>query len=321
MNINDRGPTQKVSSLDADDELYAMQIVDDVPKLVRVTVQDVAGSAPLLSQYVHGANWSTVVAGNDWVAGPRSAVTTIPVAAFTPTQNNTVMALDVMPKGSPSTGPGGYAWIDVCDTDVFTNNDGTGVARVAISSDRVRFTSLASGKASLPLRLAVGDALMAEGTGFLDILDSTGTVAITGKLRAHPTTPADYGGTMNIGSAAAGKPLVIRGAASQTANLIETQDSTTVANFAVTASGKVATSAVLDATNGDTLITLVGGSAKCVTLGSVALTGINGNRVVAIPNATSVPTTNATGGGILYAEAGALKWRGSSGTVTTLGAA
>jgi hypothetical protein len=35
-------------------------------------------------------------------------------------------------------------------------------------------------------------------------------------------------------------------------------------------------------------------------------------------NATTVPTTNPTGGGIPYIEGGALKYRGSSGTVTTL---
>lgn len=40
-----------------------------------------------------------------------------------------------------------------------------------------------------------------------------------------------------------------------------------------------------------------------------------------IANATTVPTTNPTGGGILYCESGALKYRGSSGTVTTLAAA
>lgn len=38
-------------------------------------------------------------------------------------------------------------------------------------------------------------------------------------------------------------------------------------------------------------------------------------------NADVVPTGNASGGGFLYAEAGALKWRGSGGTITTLGAA
>jgi hypothetical protein len=44
-----------------------------------------------------------------------------------------------------------------------------------------------------------------------------------------------------------------------------------------------------------------------------------GAGVVFVANATTMPTTNPTGGGILYVEAGALKYRGSSGTVTTLG--
>jgi len=46
-----------------------------------------------------------------------------------------------------------------------------------------------------------------------------------------------------------------------------------------------------------------------------------GKAVLYIANATTVPSTNPTGGGVLYVEAGALKYRGSSGTVTTLGAA
>jgi hypothetical protein len=37
-----------------------------------------------------------------------------------------------------------------------------------------------------------------------------------------------------------------------------------------------------------------------------------------IGNAATVPTSNPTGGGILYVESGALKYRGSSGTVTVL---
>ena len=36
---------------------------------------------------------------------------------------------------------------------------------------------------------------------------------------------------------------------------------------------------------------------------------------------TTAPSANLTGGGILYVEAGALKYRGSSGTITTLGPA
>lgn len=38
-------------------------------------------------------------------------------------------------------------------------------------------------------------------------------------------------------------------------------------------------------------------------------------------NATTVPTSNPTGGGLLYCSGGALKFRGSSGTVTTIAAA
>ena len=42
---------------------------------------------------------------------------------------------------------------------------------------------------------------------------------------------------------------------------------------------------------------------------------------VLLSNLTTAPSTNPVGGGVLYAEAGALKWRGSSGTVTTIAAA
>lgn len=46
-----------------------------------------------------------------------------------------------------------------------------------------------------------------------------------------------------------------------------------------------------------------------------------GDGVTYIANATVNPSANATGGGILYCTAGALTYRGSGGTVTTLGAA
>jgi len=46
-----------------------------------------------------------------------------------------------------------------------------------------------------------------------------------------------------------------------------------------------------------------------------------GTGVVFIGNAGAAPSSNPTGGGILYVESGALKYRGSSGTVTTIGAA
>lgn len=55
-----------------------------------------------------------------------------------------------------------------------------------------------------------------------------------------------------------------------------------------------------------------------VQVGSTSVQVGGGSGVVGIANAGTVPSTNPTGGGVLYAEAGALKWRGPSGTVTTL---
>lgn len=46
-----------------------------------------------------------------------------------------------------------------------------------------------------------------------------------------------------------------------------------------------------------------------------------GKGVIFIANDNTDPTSNPTGGGILYVSSGALKYRGSSGTVTTIAAA
>ncbi len=47
----------------------------------------------------------------------------------------------------------------------------------------------------------------------------------------------------------------------------------------------------------------------------------SGQGVLAIGNAATNPSTNPTAGGVLYVEAGALKYRGSSGTTTTVASA
>lgn len=47
----------------------------------------------------------------------------------------------------------------------------------------------------------------------------------------------------------------------------------------------------------------------------------SGTQVIFIANATAAPSSNPTGGGILYVESGALKYRGSGGTVTTIASA
>ena len=107
-------------------------------------------------------------------------------------------------------------------------------------------------------------------------------------------------GTAQVGA-------VIRGVASQSANLQEWQNSGGTARAQVTADGSILTSATLTTTQN-------------LRVGGLAANG-GGVGIIGIVNATTVPTSNPTGGGILYVEAGALKYRGSSGTITTLGAA
>lgn len=58
-----------------------------------------------------------------------------------------------------------------------------------------------------------------------------------------------------------------------------------------------------------------------ISLGLRASTFGGGERLVFVSNRATAPTSNPADGGFLYAEAGAGKWRGSSGTVTTFGPA
>jgi hypothetical protein len=55
--------------------------------------------------------------------------------------------------------------------------------------------------------------------------------------------------------------------------------------------------------------------------GSVTGAFGGGDGVIGLADRTVAPSTNPAGGGVLYAEAGALKWRGSAGTVTTVAVA
>jgi hypothetical protein len=58
-------------------------------------------------------------------------------------------------------------------------------------------------------------------------------------------------------------------------------------------------------------------SAGNVAIGASPSFG-SGAVVLFLANATTAPTANPTGGGILYVESGSLKFRGSSGTITTI---
>ncbi|MFC4501755.1 MULTISPECIES: hypothetical protein [Streptomyces] len=57
---------------------------------------------------------------------------------------------------------------------------------------------------------------------------------------------------------------------------------------------------------------------QAVQIGSATADVGGGAGVLGLKNAATIPTSNPTGGGVLYPENGALKWRGPNGTVTTI---
>jgi hypothetical protein len=119
----------------------------------------------------------------------------------------------------------------------------------------------------------------------LGYMTAAGDFWVTGAVRSlFVTNRNNTGSYIDLGSnvvgvysrLAATVGLVVKGAASQTANLQEWQDSAAAVRMAVTK-----------------------------------------DSWLAIYNSTA-PAANATNGGYLYVESGALKYRGSSGTVTTI---
>jgi hypothetical protein len=171
-----------------------------------------------------------------------------------------------------------------------------------------------------------GDIVQAFSRG-LRILDNTSTTAylaidrttVAGvqalRLNASVTDPLVIGSPGSL-TGAGGGDLVL-----QNANGLY------IANGAATAAVKVlgmnsTNDTTLNGTNSISLQTAATDRLKIDSAGNVLLwagAGLGGGVfVLSIHNATTDPTSNPTAGGILYASGGALKWRGSSGTVTTI---
>jgi hypothetical protein len=150
----------------------------------------------------------------------------------------------------------------------------------------------------------------------LAILSSTGGTILaafgpTGALTVSPSSGT--AATINVAAAAA-IGLVVKAAVSQTANIQEWQNSGGNLVAGIDSAGGVRTSYIASA-GGTGAIQI--GSSRNVQFGNSSSFG-GGALVIGINNATTAPTTNPSGGGVLYAESGALKYRGSSGTVTTI---
>jgi len=185
--------------------------------------------------------------------------------------------------------------------------------------------------------LAVGDlvtlASTTSGTYDGTFVVATTPAATTFTITSSLTTgQASAAGTVSVPAqksitsrSAATIGAVIRGAASQSANLQEWQNSGGTVLAKVDSSGILFTPN-LNLTTGNIigsggLTCAVFGANRNIQFAGTSASHGGGQAVIGISNATAVPTSNPSNGGILYVEAGALKYRGSSGTITTLGAA
>lgn len=192
---------------------------------------------------------------------------------------------------------------------VFSNTVGL---NVGVSANKFDFTT---GGSSSPFAAATLDM----STGFFAL----GFPSVTGTGRAFTVTgqesSAGNGGSIAFASGtsdtATGGTLGLFGG-----NTFGT--GTTGGQITILGgSGAIGTNA-----NGGHVVISGGGFSGTGTKGNVGLhttTGSfgSGQGVLFIANDTADPTSNPVGGGILFVASGALKYRGSSGTVTTIAAA
>jgi hypothetical protein len=134
------------------------------------------------------------------------------------------------------------------------------------------------------------------------VLKANGRLAMGGAVGYNPTAMID----LRMPSTAV-PALVVRAAGTTGANLTEWQRSSDGSvRTRISPTGQLVTLETLYAAG-------VG-----LQVGGTSSTAGGGSGVMGLTNATTVPSTTPTGGGVLYAEGGALKWRGSNGTVTVV---
>jgi len=176
---------------------------------------------------------------------------------------------------------------------------------------------------------AVVDGVFAvTGTSTLNSLVVTGTLTATGNLVLSAATTANTSlatnnttGTITIGGTGQSGLIII--GQSTAAHTLNIDSAATVSGATKTIT--LGTGGLSGSTTTITLGTNTTGATSTTTIqGNTGFNGGSfgtGSGVVFIANAVTVPSTNPAAGGLLYVEAGALKYRGSSGTVTTIAAA
>lgn len=160
---------------------------------------------------------------------------------------------------------------------------------------------------------------------------SVTTMGLSPQLQVHGTGASSSAASVVRWSASAGGPALhiakSRGAAVGTFGVVSSNDALGDVVFGGDDGAAIVSAARIRASvDGATGTNDMPGRIELATTpdGSATLTTrviLDSKGVVFVANAGTVPSANPTGGGYLYVDAGALKYRGSSGTVTTIAAA
>lgn len=165
--------------------------------------------------------------------------------------------------------------------------------------------SSANGLAVIPTLVTAGNLVMVRGRAGLEDFTVKGA---TGHIAAGLPTAATPRGVVEIGQQGADvmPALFLQANSASSQQLILCRDSGGNARFEVSATGGTVHRATAFFTG-------------AIQVGSASSDfGAGTGSMLSMKNATAVPSTNPTAGGIIYIEAGALKYRGSSGTVTVV---
>ena len=219
------------------------------------------------------------------------------------------------------TGPTGPTGV-VTATAPITYDSGTqtvGINQAGITLAQSQVTNLVTdlaGKASLGANTFTGAQTVNAVINTNQYLNMTTAgnagIAIGGFYRIR----MNAGITEVLSGGATNPVMTVQGAASQTARLQEWRNSAGATLAGINSAGVLQVVNISDVSSGLTGISMQAN--RSIQLASATPSLGGGAGVIGIANASTVPSSNPTGGGILYVEAGALKFRGSSGTVTTI---
>jgi hypothetical protein len=163
-----------------------------------------------------------------------------------------------------------------------------------------------------------------SGAGTASGISSAGSFFTTGRVSVGFTSAQVGTKFISQPGVATDVGAIIRGAASQSANLQEWQNSAGTVIAKVDSAGTLSTQNI----NGlnSTVMHMNPGGTNAISLFTtpnfqffnVSGSFGGGTKVIGIANATTVPSSNPTGGGVLFVNSGALQYRGTSGANTTI---